>query len=65
MLWTDNFYDELLVFKNFLNPRLTATLLHLIKKSLMKNFNPVAPGASFLYPLKTWENLQFPDVFWG
>ena len=28
-------------------------------------FNPFAPNARFLYPLKTSENLRFSDVFRG
>ena len=32
---------------------------------IVNGFNPYSPSVTFLYPLKTPENLRFSDVFRG
>ena len=36
-----------------------------LKELFWRMLNPFVPNASFLYPLKTSENLWFADVFRG
>ena len=44
---------------------LRGTLVIIGLKSLIKYINTYSPNVTFLYPLKTSENIRFSDVFRG